>query len=181
MKKHISSERADDEKVSIRIEKIYQLHNQELLRYLIGLTHGDHSKADDIAQESFCALTRHLKLKKEITHARGLLFQIAKNVLIDHHRKEKTQVYISDIDVYQCDIASQAPSQEQIISGEEELNQLEKLISSLPPRCREVFILSRFENMTYPQIAHHCGISVSMVEKHVKKALVIIGKNMRVS
>jgi DNA-directed RNA polymerase specialized sigma24 family protein len=34
-----------------------------------------------------------------------------------------------------------------------------------------VFLLSRASDMTYPEIAAHCGISVKMVEKHISRAI----------
>lgn len=54
---------------------------------------------------------------------------------------------------------------------EELQSQVDKVLDSLPERCREVFILSRFKKMKNREIAEHLGISVSMVEKHIRKAL----------
>ena len=60
---------------------------------------------------------------------------------------------------------------------EEELrfNELQQkinnLLSKLPPRCRKVFILSRFEDMTYKEIAAFLQISENTVDNHIKKAL----------
>jgi len=51
----------------------------------------------------------------------------------------------------------------------------------LPPKCRQVFLLSRAQRMTYPQIAVHCGISVKMVEKHISHALAICMKKVGAS
>lgn len=48
---------------------------------------------------------------------------------------------------------------------------LHRAIDLLPPACREVFILSRFEEMPYKEIAKTLGVSVNTVEKHMVKAL----------
>jgi DNA-directed RNA polymerase specialized sigma24 family protein len=48
----------------------------------------------------------------------------------------------------------------------------------LPPKCQQVFLLSRAQRMTYPQIAVHCGISVKMVEKHISHALEICARKV---
>ena len=45
-------------------------------------------------------------------------------------------------------------------------------VNDLPPRCREVFLLSRFDALTNGQIADRLGITRNMVEKHIIKAMV---------
>jgi len=49
----------------------------------------------------------------------------------------------------------------------------------LPPRCREVYLLNRIEDMSYTEIARHCGISVKAVEKHIGKALSLLRVHLR--
>ena len=48
---------------------------------------------------------------------------------------------------------------------------LEKAISSLPERQREVFLLNRIEKKTYREIAELSGVSVKAIEKLMHKAL----------
>lgn len=56
--------------------------------------------------------------------------------------------------------------------AEAELHDLiQKSISELPEKCREVFVLSRYENMKYKEIADQLGISVKTVEAQMSKAL----------
>ena len=47
----------------------------------------------------------------------------------------------------------------------------------LPPKCREVFVLSRQYSLTYTQIADKLKISPKTVENHIVKALAILRKN----
>ena len=72
------------------------------------------------------------------------------------------------------DYVSDAPTQEDILFGREQLEHLEQAVLKLPPKCQKVFVLRAFENMSHKQIATQCGISKSMVEKHLSKAFKLI-------
>jgi len=56
---------------------------------------------------------------------------------------------------------------------------LEQGISTLPDACREIFILSRNEGMTYCKIAGKLGISVNTVKTQMKIALARLRENLR--
>lgn len=60
---------------------------------------------------------------------------------------------------------------ERILFDRDRLACAQRVIASLPARTREIFILHRFEEMTYPAIASGFGISISAVEKHIIAAL----------
>lgn len=60
---------------------------------------------------------------------------------------------------------------ERILFDRDRLIRAQRVIAGLPARTREVFLLHRFEEMTYPAIASGLGISVSAVEKHIIAAL----------
>lgn len=48
------------------------------------------------------------------------------------------------------------------------------IINTLPPQCQEAFRLSRFEGITYKEIAVRMNISVKTVEKHISRALLVL-------
>ena len=50
-------------------------------------------------------------------------------------------------------------------------NKINNAIEELPEKCREVFKLSRFENLKYQQIADKLNISIKTVETQMSKAL----------
>ena len=59
---------------------------------------------------------------------------------------------------------------------------LEKIrleIDKLPPKCREVFILSKVKGMKYKEIAEELNISTKTIENHMTKALKMIRDSMR--
>jgi len=56
---------------------------------------------------------------------------------------------------------------------------LKKALENLPPKCREVFVLSRVSNLTYKQISESLGISIKTVENQMGKALKILRAYIR--
>jgi len=65
-----------------------------------------------------------------------------------------------------------------IIEKELELR-MNDSIEQLPVECRNVFKLSRYENLSYEQIAERMGISVNTVRYHIKNALSSLRANLR--
>lgn len=51
------------------------------------------------------------------------------------------------------------------------LARLLNVVTCLPPRCREAFVLHKFDGLTYVEVAERMGISVGQVEKHMMRAL----------
>lgn len=51
---------------------------------------------------------------------------------------------------------------------------MKEALEQLPPRCREVFVLSRVEKLTYQQIADRLNISAKTVENQIGKALKVL-------
>ncbi len=51
-------------------------------------------------------------------------------------------------------------------------------INKLPEKCREIFVLSRFEQMSYKAIAEHLGISLKTVENQIGNALKFLRKEL---
>ena len=52
-------------------------------------------------------------------------------------------------------------------------------INLLPPRCQEIFKLSRFEELTYKEIAARLGLSIKTVENQMGKALKVLKASLK--
>ena len=126
--------------------------------------------ARDVAQEAYIRMMQY-EGSKDVQSPASLLFRIAINVANDLGRAEKVRHLADHCDIADMDFDSGVATPEREVAAGEELEILYQAIEELPPKCRQVFLLSRFHSMTYPQIAEHCGISVKMVEKHISRAL----------
>jgi len=63
---------------------------------------------------------------------------------------------------------------EQLMTLMELQNQLDRAIETLPPRCKQIFIMSRMEALSYHEISEILGVSEKTVENHIVKALQLI-------
>jgi RNA polymerase sigma factor (sigma-70 family) len=128
------------------------------------------TEADDLVQDVFLRLQARAA-GEELENVERYLFRIANNVVVDRHRYEAIRA-VSYMDP--SDAAFDLPdelSPERSLMARQALDQLSGAIRELPPRTREAFVFHRFEEMTYPAIARRMGISVTGVEKLIKRAL----------
>lgn len=75
-------------------------------------------------------------------------------------------------------IVDTAPSLEDAVISRERLDRLLECINQLPERTRAVFLAHRIDGMSYQQIARDRGLSISSVEKHVAKAVLLLSDGM---
>ncbi|MAT54120.1 MAG: RNA polymerase sigma-70 factor [Saprospirales bacterium] len=72
-----------------------------------------------------------------------------------------------------------APDPAEQLLQQELHEQILQAIQSLPPRCQEVFVLSRYEQLSYQEIADKLNISIKTVENQMGKALRLMRERMR--
>jgi RNA polymerase sigma factor (sigma-70 family) len=145
----------------------YSLHFDELSRFLSRRVSTPDSAAE-LTQDVFVRLAEKGEGIDSIRHPRGYLYRSAKNMAVDAWRVAEEQATV----VFEDDAVLDAvDSPETILQHRETLAVLLEAIENLPPRCREVFLLHRFEEMSYPAIAERLGISVSAVEKQMMRAM----------
>jgi len=133
--------------------------------------------AVDVAQEAYIRMLQY-EGSRDVHSPSSMLFRIAINVANDLERSEQVRHLSDQCSVDDVELVSGAPSPEREVAGQQDLAKLHEAIVQLPPKCRQVFLLSRARGMTYPEIARHCGISVKMVEKHISHALAVCMKKV---
>lgn len=119
--------------------------------------------AEDLTQEVF---TRLWEIRQRHTIHKSLkayLYRMASNLIVDYYRrKTHDSKYVS----------KQKARYRSASDDSEELRiDIEFAIDRLPENLRAAFILSRFEGLTYAEIARVCRISIKTVESRIGKAL----------
>jgi RNA polymerase sigma-70 factor (ECF subfamily) len=141
----------------------------------------DHAEAEDLTQEAFARLARHPTISQG-AGARAYIFAIATNLLTDRVRTRQTRKAnehrsfgdaLDNEEISRQLVEDRDP--ERVLVAKETLKGVMATLEELNTQTREIFILSRLEHVRHRDIAHLYDISVSAVEKHVMKALAILG------
>jgi RNA polymerase sigma factor (sigma-70 family) len=125
---------------------------------------------DDLIQEVFVNLYSR-RAPTAVEHIERYLFTVAAHSLQRRMRRDRQWESLEDRDDLE---PLEEISPEREVLAREKLANAVAVIENLPPRTREVFLLHRFEEMTYRRIADALGISVSAVEKHMMAALKVL-------
>jgi RNA polymerase sigma factor (sigma-70 family) len=153
------------------LDALYRQYASALLRF-ISRQNVSPEEAKEIVQETYCRL-QQVPQVEALESPRGYLFRTAINLARDTKRQRRRRPDMSNASdpVVAEEVPSEAPTAYQVLKGQQELAIIQQAIAELNPTCRQVFILHRFGNATYGQIAERLGLSVSMIEKHVSAAL----------
>jgi RNA polymerase sigma factor (sigma-70 family) len=128
------------------------------------------ANGEDAVQEA-CVRVLQMPPTDAISDPVRYVLRVARNLFIDDRRRKGREARLFEYAADAATAADDSPSPERILAGKESLAGILTAIDRLPPRCREAFVLHRFENLSYSTIAHRKGISISMVEKHVAEAM----------
>jgi RNA polymerase sigma factor (sigma-70 family) len=149
---------------SILLERYYR----ELLNFL-SRTVNDRDAAADLAQESYARVLALRQSGEAISNVRALLYRTARNLVIDRHRRAVLRDH-EDIDALADAAHAMAPvhaQPEEAYASAQHARAILAAIEALPPRCREAFVLNRFEGLSHQEVAERMGISKNMVAQHV--------------
>jgi len=131
----------------------------------------DRDAAAEVVQESYARVLAIQRSDVAINEPRALLYQTARHVMVDQHRRDLLR---SHDDLAALDEADHPPAPrhqqpDALVASSQALDAYAATIEALPPRCREAFVLHVFEGLPHAQIAQRMGASISMVEKHIAR------------
>jgi RNA polymerase sigma-70 factor, ECF subfamily len=125
--------------------------------------------AEDIVQEIFINIWNKRFQLDNTGNIKPYLIRCAINASINYIKSKYNRLHL-EMDVSLLEERSDySPLDE--LKGSELLNLIKQAIETLPDKCRIIFVLSRFSNLTYREIAEKLGVSVKTVEAQVSIAL----------
>lgn len=148
-------------------EALFRVHYAGLVRFAESLLHA-RELAEDTVQDVLLNLWRQRETVRIEDSVRAYLYRSVRNRALNHLRNERVRREAIP------HLRGEAPAG---ITGDAQLIETEidvavrVAVAALPPRCREVFELSRVHGMRYTEIATAMGISVKTVETQMGRAL----------
>ncbi|SMC91921.1 RNA polymerase sigma-70 factor [Pedobacter nyackensis] len=140
--------------------------------------------AEDIASDALCILWERMK-KEEVLSVKSFLFRVIKNKSLDYLKHQKvTRKVIESIEDWESrDLQLRIDTLESMHEDEmltKEITEIaHRTLQALPEKTRQVFLMSRQENLSGKEIAQQLDISVKGVEYHMSKALKVLSVNLK--
>lgn len=158
--------RRGDEKA---FDALFRAWYTPLVRYAHSFADGDFDAAEDLVQESFAKLwTQRTTLDFQYS-LKAYLYRMVHNQALNRLRAQRTHERFAGHQLRQMVNEHEAPKDDPELQ-----ERIEIALNALPAQCRQVFGLSRFEELKYREIAEQLGISIKTVETHMGKALRIL-------
>lgn len=142
-----------------------------LRRYVASFNLG-RATTEDVVQDVFLALFRHLSLGRPTTNLKGWLFQVGHNLALKHRQKTAKRVLIEG--AWDSAVADQfldgALNPEERLAEQRRQRHLADVLTLMPERDQQCIYL-RAEGLCYRDIAKTLGISLGAVAKSIVRAL----------
>lgn len=134
----------------------------------------DSDDAEDVVQSIFMKLWEKREVLEIRQSVRSYLFRAVYNQCINQlsHRavKAKHSAYSQANAVNTVDVEN----------NDEELDgKVRAAVEKLPPQCRKIFAMSRYEGLRYPEISAQLNISVNTIQNQICKALKLLREELR--
>lgn len=152
-----------------RLLRLLLTHYEELTGYLTRRL-GSAGEARDVVHDTYLRLQR-VESVPDVRNPRAYLYRVADNIALDRLRAEgrrRGRFVAAELGE---DRPSAAPSAEEVLTQRQRVRLLSDAIDELSPRQREVFLMHKFDGLSHTEISRRLGITRSMVEKHVMRAL----------
>ncbi|MGE4332475.1 MAG: RNA polymerase sigma-70 factor [Macellibacteroides sp.] len=139
--------------------------------------------SQELVQDTFLVLWNNRAILKDNTNLITYLMVVLRNKCLNLLEQARIrQLYIEEIDdetIYQrANLYVLQDEASQIVESEDLHKAIERALSKLPEKTREIFMLSRYDGLKNQQIAETKNISQKTVEYHISKALQILKEEL---
>ncbi|GEL09275.1 RNA polymerase sigma-70 factor, ECF subfamily [Flavobacterium glycines] len=149
-------------------------YHHKLCVYAYSFTH-DHNLSEDIVQNVFMRIWNKRENLKDEFSIINFLYRSVYNEFIDQYRSQKS---FYPLEKKYIDALNTIVETEDEHSLERIIKLVKREIQNLPPKCKEIFLLSKEEGLTNIEIAEYKNVSIKSVEAHITKAFSILRNSL---
>ena len=151
------------------VENLFKTHYASLCRTVFKIVK-EKNTSEDIVQDVFVKMWNKREELDISVSIKSYLFRSAINTALNYIGQSKKLKLLEEEDFHMW-IHKEV---EQNIEFNEVEKDIQRAINGLPPACRTIFVLSRFEELSYKEIADTLELSIKTVENQMGKALKIL-------
>lgn len=148
--------------INAPLDQIWTQYSHRLKAFIRKRVRKD-AETEDILQEVFIRVHRHLCCQSNWNKPKNWFYQIARNLIIDHYRRQREWVELSDSLPAESELPEDTPEEKLSLS-------LKALIDELPEPYRQALLLTEYQNLSQQQLAKIQGLSLSGAKSRVQRA-----------
>jgi RNA polymerase sigma-70 factor, ECF subfamily len=157
-------------RIEEEVMELFDEFRNPLLRYGLSLGLSIHD-AEEVIQEAFLALFRHLRLERSQKNLRGWLFRVTHNLALKQRLANQTSLQRMGGEVSATERHQDpAPGPEEQMSAAQRRNRLQAVVKALPENDQRCLRL-RAEGLRYREIASVLGMSLGAVSTSLTRSL----------
>jgi len=159
----------------VAFEDLFRSLYPPLLRYVAHRT-GSREIAEELVQDVFVGIWRRRDTLDPNRPIRAYVFRCARNAITNHGKRQHLDRRLR---AWLRAGPRRAAVSHDRAATDELAAAVAPAVRNLPPRCREVFTLSRDGQLSYAEIALTLGLSIKTVENHMGRALKLLREALR--
>ena len=133
---------------------------------------GCRSRAEDVVQDAFFRLQSAPQITSSFKAQLSYLFQIVRNLAIDHYRKQALEQKYSGTEEEGMNVVIHGASPETSLINFSTLEHIAVALTELPSRTRYAFEMYRLHGVQQKDIAKELGVSPTLVNFMIRDALI---------
>lgn len=163
----------------------FMLKRYDDLKRRLTLQLGNVDLAGDALQDTWVRLHAPDRPSEEgdprgpVQYPLSYLMRMATNAALDRLRTDNRFLTGEEVEQVFDNLADPAPGPAQTAEARSEAERLAEVVARMPPRRRHILILVRVDEMPRHEVAERLGVSVSLVDRELKRALDYVMEHMQ--
>lgn len=158
--------------------QLYLSHRAALVEYALPIV-GDRMRAEDVVQEAFLRFApSRPPADPALDQPRRYLYRIVRNLAYDLTRRRLTEerYQLGELNWWMVPATPRTPEED--VAFGEKLRRIDEALAEFPPRVRLAVKMHRLGGFTLQEIAERLGVSVNMVHRMIRDAVLVVAERL---